>query len=1228
MKNKKLVLSVLSTTVVASMASSAFAAEQGIYIGGNVKHYYSIDSFFSSKNTSKIEDEADKAGLNHIVYVDDEGKAATLDELLNSGESALSDDLGAAFGDSLSDEFTSVKEDGNDGDKVVPSVDPVVGSHTPVVTNNSVTISGTASNADKVTVTISAKDNTDVEKTVDVTDGKFTVTFDSLQAGDYTYEVVASHGDDESSVKDGQFSVVATDLKVDSVSAIAGTKTVTLPGTNVPATASFEVKFSGEADKATVNTGTVFLTKDGVKQLTTVSFDETKKTATLALNAGTLEAGKTYVLTVEGVKGKDGKELTKATYSIGVADSPTVVSAQYSTTADDATGTLADVAGASVDGSAETVKFTFNKDMDVNTINTSTVKLFDLKNNKYIPATVTPSLTGVTVAPNGVTFEADAEYRITLGSSIADLAGNKLGEDYSVNFFYNATAVTLGASNPIDTAISVYNKITSSGGNDAFKWRVQFSGDVDATTVNGTTVTLKEKVTGASVAATVSYEAGSRYVILTPQADLKEMTDYLVTVDGVKTTRGIKVAKVERTFTTGDFTAPTITSTTPAHAADKVAVDAPFAVNFSEKMKLSTLTLGTNVVLKNVTDNSTVTITSWIGTLSEDGKTYTLKAPTGTKLDPNKTYELTISKNIEDANSNKLTADTKVVFNTAPAAATSVVDVRTGAFDSTGTVVASGSYKLANTSELFINFSQALKANAGTYKVEELVKVEKLNASTGTYSPVTVAAAAGVGTAGVSLVNGDKTIKVDNPTDNYAADTTYRVTVPTTVKDAFGNSVSAVEYVFTTGTKPSTDVAASYPTSFATSVSTTLPYVAIVIDDANSDLKSSNLTSDNVKFVKKSDGSAAPYTLAFAKYAKPGAETITVGGAADETAATTLTLADAQKDNVQVGDIITVAGTAQAFVVTAKAGDVITLDRAFGSDIAAGTALTRHQGVVYKLNTDAKLASNTEYQVQISGVQDAAGNPIDTENYTFRTATVASDIAVASTSIANGQTGVAVNAPIEITFNENVANVGGADAQATLVDAAGIDGIDPEKRIALETAAGVVVPGKVVVDGKKLTIVPDGFLAADTVYKVTVDNTVAGSTGTPLSATTDYSFTFQTEQTATVTPAIQTAVYFDANGSGTINDGDVIRLTFNTVLNNTNLNAVDDFAITGLAGDSLGTSAVAYTAGNKYVDITLAGAQLNLGVTSIAISKTGATVAVWTDGVGNAVSTDAVKITK
>ncbi|MCG7315699.1 Ig-like domain-containing protein [Brevibacillus laterosporus] len=84
--NKKVILSVLSTALVTSMATSAFAASGGIYIGGNVDRFYS-DEAFIKQNAMLVADLYD-SGLenveNSVLYVNWDGKVATLQEMMDA----------------------------------------------------------------------------------------------------------------------------------------------------------------------------------------------------------------------------------------------------------------------------------------------------------------------------------------------------------------------------------------------------------------------------------------------------------------------------------------------------------------------------------------------------------------------------------------------------------------------------------------------------------------------------------------------------------------------------------------------------------------------------------------------------------------------------------------------------------------------------------------------------------------------------------------------------------------------------------------------------------------------------------------------------------------------------------------------------------------------------------------------------------------------------------------
>ncbi|UIO42105.1 sugar-binding domain protein, partial [Brevibacillus brevis] len=84
--NKKVALSVLSTAVVASMAASAYAAPKaGIYVGGEIKKYYSTTTLTKLSKEAKAQygKELRAAGNDNLVFVHINGKGAFFSEILN-----------------------------------------------------------------------------------------------------------------------------------------------------------------------------------------------------------------------------------------------------------------------------------------------------------------------------------------------------------------------------------------------------------------------------------------------------------------------------------------------------------------------------------------------------------------------------------------------------------------------------------------------------------------------------------------------------------------------------------------------------------------------------------------------------------------------------------------------------------------------------------------------------------------------------------------------------------------------------------------------------------------------------------------------------------------------------------------------------------------------------------------------------------------------------------------
>lgn len=364
MKNKKLALSLLSTAVVSSMAASAYAADSGFYIGGDVKHFYTLDSFFAPANDSVIFDEANSVGLDHVVYVDDEGKAATLDAMFEDEDSAFSDDLDAVFGEDGKDEYTNVDENGDENGSVEPpapggDVDGPVVDEAAVKVNDDLTatVTGKVEKAEDVRVTlIDSKgeyhDYLASEGQVTLNeDGTFTFTSEALTAGEWEYEVSAIAADGtESEVKGDKFTVAAAALEVESVSAttetgkdatiytnVDGDKSVKVVSTAKDAAGAvvegvnYSFTSSNPAVATVAEDGTVTAVADGSATITVKTTNAAvEKTATVTVTVDTqlkttaASASSARVVEVTFSTPVDGSALFNNKYSIYKADFTTV----------------------------------------------------------------------------------------------------------------------------------------------------------------------------------------------------------------------------------------------------------------------------------------------------------------------------------------------------------------------------------------------------------------------------------------------------------------------------------------------------------------------------------------------------------------------------------------------------------------------------------------------------------------------------------------------------------------------------------------------------------------------------------------------------------------------------------------------------------------------------------------------------------------------------------------
>jgi Bacterial Ig-like domain (group 2) len=213
--NKKLVLSVLSTAVVASMAASAMAKpEAGFYIGGNVDKYYDIDAFFN--HFDQALDEILDNPVN-TTFVDGNGNAAKfLDVIAARGD--LSKVLEPARRDHFEDDaYQKVDGEGSWDPNTDTDLLPDVGGELKVESVSAITpttlkveFANAVAELSKANVTVKNVATGEKQYVKAVTlaeDGTFaTVELYEALASGKTYNVTVTIGEDSSS-KDFDFVV-------------------------------------------------------------------------------------------------------------------------------------------------------------------------------------------------------------------------------------------------------------------------------------------------------------------------------------------------------------------------------------------------------------------------------------------------------------------------------------------------------------------------------------------------------------------------------------------------------------------------------------------------------------------------------------------------------------------------------------------------------------------------------------------------------------------------------------------------------------------------------------------------------------------------------------------------------------------------------------------------------------------------------------------------------------
>ena len=244
-----------------------------------------------------------------------------------------------------------------------------------------------------------------------------------------------------------------------------------------------------------------------------------------------------------------------------------------------------------------TVTATFSEAMDAATIGTGTFELRDAASALVAATVAYNTTTRVATLTPGAILAPSSTYTATVKGGatdprVKDLAGNAL----AVNRTWSFTTVAGDITPPTVTAVSPTDGTT--GVSPTANVTATFSEVMDAATINGTTIELRDAA-NALVAAAVTYNATTRVVTLNPTPNLVGGAIYTAIVRGgavdprVKDAAGNALA-VDRVWTfTIEAVPPTVTAISPASGATGISRTANITATFSEAMDAATISAAT-----------------------------------------------------------------------------------------------------------------------------------------------------------------------------------------------------------------------------------------------------------------------------------------------------------------------------------------------------------------------------------------------------------------------------------------------------------------------------------------------------------------------------------------------------------------------------------------------------------------------------------------------------------
>jgi hypothetical protein len=394
---------------------------------------------------------------------------------------------------------------------------------------------------------------------------------------------------------------------------------------------------------------TLRLNSNGATLDAPVTYSAAARTATLT-PASALSAPRSYTVTVaSAVKDSAGNHLTSEfqfVFNTGDGTAPTVVSV---VPPDGKTGaTIGSV-----------VRVTFSEAMDPSSFGVGSITLASTTNGGVSGAiTYDAGTKTATFTPTQLLRESNT-YKAAVSTAVRDQSGLTVAAPFQWSFItVDNTAPTVSVF-PVRYAVGSSSAVERNA-----EFTVTFSEPIDRSTVNASTVALRDFATNNNVAGTIAFDSTNQFGKFTPSAPLVAGARYnFVVTTGVKDVSGNALTQdFQKDFFVifpSDTTAPEIVSISPADGESGVRTIGIVTVTFNEFVDIS----ATSFLLRNAATGALVD--AIVSQAPNFGPQRFILTPRF-ELDKNTRYTVTLTTGVKDWAGNPLPHDTSFSFTTAP----------------------------------------------------------------------------------------------------------------------------------------------------------------------------------------------------------------------------------------------------------------------------------------------------------------------------------------------------------------------------------------------------------------------------------------------------------------------------------------------------------------------------------------------------------------------------------